>query len=273
MRHFHRRRTAVVTTMLLAGLAFAGRVEADGVVFIDSCQTLSTPNTVYRLTTNLTSGCFGCLVVAADKITIDMQGHSLTSQGCPAGDTGIGQNASHDAITVKNGTIQGYTEGIALGTRASVLGVNVFNSGDIGIRLGAQGLVKSCELSGNFVGIDLGPRGQVQQNNVHNNFHGIIARGDNDLVTMNTVTANIDGIILQNGDKSTVSYNTVSGNNTGISTFDGVGYLITRNVALNNSSIDYSIDCPSDVTFNESTLGFPTSYDLNGTGCKTPGND
>jgi len=35
---------------------------------------------------------------------------------------------------------------------------------------------------------------------------------------------------------------------------------------------DFSVACPSDVTFNDSS-GLPASYKLDGNGCKTNGND
>ena len=81
MRHCQLRRTALVTAMLLAVLA--SRADADGAVNINTCQTLSTPNTVYKIIADLTS-CGFCLIVAADRITIDLQGHSITSSCGPS---------------------------------------------------------------------------------------------------------------------------------------------------------------------------------------------
>jgi hypothetical protein len=85
-----------------------------------------------------------------------------------------------------------------------------------------------------------------------------------------------------------VSYNTASNNSVGISAL-GSGHLVTHNVALNNNSnvgclgvspsclvalnVDFEIDCPSTVTYNDSTNGFPASYVLNGTGCHTANNN
>ena len=79
MRRFHRPRTAIITITLLAALGFAVRADA-GAVTIDTCQTLSIPNTVYKLTADLTST-GDCLIVAADKITIDLQGHTIAGAG------------------------------------------------------------------------------------------------------------------------------------------------------------------------------------------------
>ena len=93
---------------------------------------------------------------------------------------------------------------------------------------------------------------------------------------MNTANANLDGIVVE-GNKCTVSYNTASNNGfVGIEA-DGTGHLITQNVAMNNGSLfgeplDYQINCPSTVTNNTSTNGFPTSYEIFGTDCHLANN-
>jgi len=78
--------------------------------------------------------------------------------------------------------------------------------------------------------------------------------------------------MLIKGNKCTTSYNTANSNFVGIET-DGTGDLITQNVAIGNSSVDYRLNCPSDVTYNTSTNGFPASYLLFGTGCHTVNNN
>ena len=71
--HLRSRRIAtVIAVALVTALAGAHQARAAGAVNIDSCQTLSGGNTTFKLTADLTS-CDTCLVVAADKITIDLQ--------------------------------------------------------------------------------------------------------------------------------------------------------------------------------------------------------
>jgi parallel beta-helix repeat protein len=271
------RRLTTVTLALAAALTWVSAAHAAGTVNIDSCQTLSIPNTVYKLTANLVS-CGDCLVVAADGITIDLQGHVITTPGCPpdgppfAAITDLG--LTHDRIVVRNGTVAGYSFGVGLGnsTRVSVLGVTAENNAQTGIQAGPQSLVKSSQASGNQVGIFLvGPRGQVQQSNAHDNtIIGIAVFGDNCLITANTANTNgpLDGIVTL-GNRCTISFNTASNNaGRGISAGGGSGHLVTGNVALNNAlGLDYEINCPSTMTNNESTNGFPVSYLLNGTDC------
>jgi len=135
---------AVVAIALVTTLAGPPRARAGGVVAIDSCRTLTDANTTYKVTTDLDS-CGRCLVVAADQITIDLQGHSITST-CPGNDSaiiGVGQ----DLIVVKNGSITGYHVGVNLSdiTRVSVLGVTANDNNFAGMLIGRRGLVKSSE--------------------------------------------------------------------------------------------------------------------------------
>jgi len=164
-------RIALMALAIVTTLAAADRASAAGVVLIDACQTLSTANTVYKLTADLHI-CNDCLVVANDKITIDLQGHSIRSI-CGNIGGAVVNLGDRDAIVVKNGSVNGFLNGVDLGrsTRASVLGVTATNNGGdhggIGISVGAQSLVKSSEVSGSAIGIFLlnGARGQVQQCN------------------------------------------------------------------------------------------------------------
>src|SRR5262245_8167648 len=159
---------AVVAIAIVPTLAGPPRARAGGVVEISTCQTLSGFNTVYRLTQDLTPGCVaaGCLVAAADQITIDLQGHSITTT-CPGSFAAIGDRGSvRDLIVVKNGSVTGFVVGVNLAksTRVSVLGITATGNDDVGIAVGPRGLVKSSEASGSQrAGILVGDRGQVQQ--------------------------------------------------------------------------------------------------------------
>jgi parallel beta-helix repeat protein len=293
MLHVGPRRTALVTITLLAAFVLANRASAAGAVNISTCRTLSDFGTVYRLTANLTS-CGDCLIVANNQITIDLQGHSITSTTpqCGLGASAItDQFVSRDLIVVRNGTVSGYDLGVSLreSTRASVLGVkaNVLGTtaaGSVGIAVGPHGLVKGSEATSNPAGNDaigiliVGPRGQVQQSNAHDNRDGIRAVGaDNCLITANTASSNVAAIVVANSNRCTISFNTANDNERfGIvaGAGFGTGHLVTGNVALNNREgmFDYQIGCPSTVTNNDSTKGFPASYDLLGNGCKTSNN-
>src|SRR5262245_21288024 len=162
---------AGIAVVIVASLAGAHRASAAGAVNISSCQTLSDYGTVYRVTTDL-STCGNCLIVANDQITIDLQGHSITST-CAGSDVGIYDGATRrDVVVVRNGTVSSFAYGILLqaSTRVSVLGVTATDNTGLGIATGPQSLVKSSEASGNDTGISIfGARSTVQQSNAHDN--------------------------------------------------------------------------------------------------------
>jgi hypothetical protein len=206
---------------------------------------------------------------------------------------GIGitdRDQAHDLIVIKNGTISGYGGGIRLlnSSRVSVIAVTATSNG-VGIDLeGRQALVKSSTSSSNLgSGIVVGERGQVQQSTANGNGLAGILAGENCLVTMNTANDNghvnvvvelaffQHGIII--GPRCTASYNTANGNRLFGVLGLGTGSLLTQNTAINNNTAavepkDLGAACPSTVTYNDSTNGFPASYALDGNGCKTNGN-
>ena len=273
---------AVMAVAIVTALAGADRASAGGVEIISACQTLSDFNTVYKLATDLGS-CGDCLFVTNSKITIDCRG---TPSPRRAGWQVCGHHrpgGALDLITVKNGSISGYETGVELteSTRVSVLGVKTTNNSFDGIWVGAHGLVKFTETSGNGYW-HRGRRayGQVQQCNAHDKRSVGIARHRRQLpdhdehCQLQRRRRHRDA---RGGNKCTVSYNTANDNGiVGIDAGDsgGTGHLITQNVALHNgATIDFAIDCPSNVTNNTSTAAFPTSYLLNGTGCHLVNNN
>ena len=275
---------AVVAISILVGLGWVGGAAAAGAVNISTCQILSGGNTTYKVTADLNSNNDDfCLVVAADKITIDLQGHTITGNG--AGVAGISDaENSFDVVTVKNGTVTGYLIGIflAFSTRVSVLAVTATENFVVGIWTGDQGLVKSSTATFNLEGgIVVGDRSQVQQCTANNNGSsgsgsGIVAL-DNCLLTMNTTNDNAEEGIAT-GSNCTVSFNTA--NNNGDDGIDvgadgdlgGTGSLVTQNTAVGNADNDYHVACPSTVTYNTSS-GAATSYNLEGPGCHVGNNN
>ena len=162
-------------------------------------------------------------------------------------------------------------------------------SNGVGIDLGSQALVKSSTSSSNLgSGIVVGERGQVQQSTANGNGLAGILAGENCLVTMNTANDNghvnvvaelaffQKGIMI--GRRCTASYNTANGNRLFGVVGLGTGSLLTQNTAINNNTAavepkDFAAACPSTLTFNDSTNGFPASYVLNGNGCHTANNN
>ena len=75
-------RVALATMPALIMLTAMTPSPAAAVMNIDGCQTLDKFGATYRVTQDLSSCDTACLVVANDRITIDLQGHEITSD-CP----------------------------------------------------------------------------------------------------------------------------------------------------------------------------------------------
>jgi Right handed beta helix region len=272
------RRLCATILAVVAALAWAPAAHAAGVVNISACQTLSIPNTTYKLTADLDPAtATDCLVVAADKITIDMQGHTISGAMAAITD----QLTAYDVITIKNGIVVGNTTGIDLrSSRVSIIGVEASHNSGYGISLrGPNGFIKSSVA--HFNGLDgifaTGGRVQIQQTDASRNVEaGIDLSGDECLVTMNTANSNGRFGIGGSARSCTISFNTTndSASAPGISmTSNSTGQLITHNTAMRNTGVDFQIACPSDVTFNTSSFGFPASYHFTGSpACHTANN-
>jgi hypothetical protein len=124
---------------------------AEGPTEIEKCQTISNPGS-YKLVNNLTfTGTTGtCLTIAASSVTIDLAGFTISGRGFPftgggtAAGAGIAAGNDTTGIAVRNGSIAGFSVGVALGGDGSIgEGLRVFGSGcpcELGI--GATGVVK-----------------------------------------------------------------------------------------------------------------------------------
>lgn len=243
---------AIAIAILFASVGQA----AAGAVNISSCQFLTTPGTTYKLTTDLTS-CGDCLAVLADRVTVDLQGHSITSTCEDFGRAVTDLGVTRDVIVIKDGAISGYPEGINLGAsmRVTVVGLEVTGARFLGIGTGFKSLVKSSvvtappgSLGGGIVVLD---RGQVEESDASNNFIGISCLS-RCLITRNTANNNFLGIFA--GSESTVSFNTANDNNGSVGIAVTEGSLVTRNTATGNAGLaDFSVQCPSTVTFNTSS--------------------
>jgi len=277
------RRIAAVTVTLVAALGWASLAGAAGAVDISSCQPLSTPNTVYKLTANLTR-CGDCLVVASDRITIDLQGHSITGQ-CKNSAGVTDRGVARDSTVVKNGSIASFGVGVLLSssTRNQVRNIQV-TSNIIGIWAGDNSLVTSCSATFNRdmpeeygYGIIVGDHSQVEGCNAsHNGLTGILA-GDHCLITRNTANLNIDEGIAT-GSSCIVSFNTAIFNEfDGIDVGDGSSAsgahsLVTGNYVFGNGDGGIEVTCPSDVTNNTSSTN-GSNYTFRGTNCHTANNE
>jgi hypothetical protein len=211
---------------------------------INTCMTITDPGP-YVVGRNL--GAAGdCLVVAADNVSIDLDGFVLSGNGTGSGvveQLAVGRKG----VTVRNGVITGFLRAVYMGNSHGMA-------------------VDSINAHGNMSNaITVGDNATVTRNRVTgNNGVGILA-GFRSLVTGNGVDDN-SGSGIYAGIGANVTGNTVGHNGaTGISVSEGA--LVSGNVSRNNSSYGISADCPSLVIGNTSTNNLAENLHAVGGAC------
>jgi len=204
---------------------------------IKHCRTLSSPG-AYVLERNL-SATGNCLIVAASNVSINLGGFVITGNGSGAGisDGGVAQSG----ITVRNGGVAGFANGIDLRTSNALIieGIRATGNGQVGIYAGYYSLVRGNVAVGNG-GADPNGGGGIRISNS--------PVGSSSTVSDNTASGNPgNGIMVTT--YSTVTGNTASEN--GNDGFDVVfGSTLSNNTAGHNGHDGFSIDCPSNMVGN-----------------------
>jgi hypothetical protein len=201
---------------------------------ITACQTINQPGS-YKLVGNLAiTGGAGCLIVAADDVTIDLAGFSIIGQ--QAGGGGIQSAAPFlRGIAVRNGSISGFASGVALAddTSSIVEGIRVSGTGpNTSSGIIANGIVKGNVVSGMQTGIQ-SITGTITDNYVENFFDGILAQAGSTLIG-NTVINNIPATGYTTGLVVTCPSNVINNTATGSTNnlfMIGDGCNNTNNVA------------------------------------------
>jgi parallel beta-helix repeat protein len=248
------------------------------VISIHACQTLTTAGATYRLTDDIFA-CGDCLIVAANRITIDLQGFGIVQEiGCFSGSGITDGGVAREQIVVKNGVTFSDEDGsfdygidlrATIRTEVRTFGT-IFNNID-GIAVGNRTLVKDCLSLLNLEnGISAGNFAQVQECGAYlNGFAGGddlagIRVGDRCLITQNEASGNVDDGILT-GASCTVTHNTASFNESGISV-EGTNSLVSHNTTNDNYNEGIEVQCPGTVTHNHSS-GNGEDYVFEGPGC------
>ena len=254
------------------------------VIEIDTCQTLATFGATYKLT-DVVFACGDCLIVAANRITIDLRGFPIVQDiGCFDGAAITDGGVARTLTTIKNGAtfsddIGSFDYGLDMraSSRTEVLVFDtIFNNID-GIAVGDRALVRDCLSIGNRKrGIRGGDFVQVQLTGTFLNGlgggsdGGGVRVGDHCLVTVNAAESNAgDGIFT--GAFCTVSHNEVRDNDRGIAV-EGIKSLVTHNATNDNTNEGLVVQCPGTVTNNSSARN-GENYVFEGPGCVTKNNN
>lgn len=170
---------------------------------VSQCMTLSDSGSYY-VTQNLEANFCGghCIDIQADNVTLDLNGFAVFHTfDCSLNGVNSG---SYENITVKNGTVRGFSNhGVAMGgaRNALVSEIRSYGNGDHGIVGGHAGTVRNCVTDSNGgYGID-GLNGSVVVNCTarENGLFGI--RGNNGAVVTECSAWSNDGggIQINNG--------------------------------------------------------------------------
>lgn len=219
-------RAIAVAAFILAGfLALAvSPAAAHSTTNVQCSQTLTHS---VKLANNLINCLGDGLVIGADGITVDLNGHTVDGvvtqvTDCdvpPVGSAGIG-NAGYDGVTVMDGTIQQFSGGFTAGEMANS------SLHDLTVR------------DNRFGGISLGSAQRL------NNDNRIVA---------NHVYGNgcSDGISLNNADGNLVAHNRSHDNHGGISICCSDHNIVRDNLVSNNADIGIGICCDGHDTLIE----------------------
>lgn len=190
--------------------------------------------TTIRTNITLRTDLRGCahdgLVVGANHITINLNGHTLDGTGNRLS-AGVRVAGFKDVI-VKGGVIREFGRGIWLinAVRSRVLDNTVTNNFDEGVFANERS--SSALIKGNSISGSGALSGATWAD-------GIDARGSGLTITTNSVNGNHDDGIDANGDNDRVVSNTVDANGIGGHSADGIDIdghntLVQNNIATNN---------------------------------------
>jgi putative cofactor-binding repeat protein len=252
---------------LLAGIAAAA-----GPLRISRCMPLTASGS-YVLVHDLVTTGGDCLQVRRDSITIDLGGFAINGSDTGGGITDEG-NARQN-ITIRNGTIANFANGIDLSaaagsSRITVTDLRVLSNSVIGIRVGDFSTVRDNLVADNgWDGIQCAGNSTVTGNASRSNGHDGIYVGFGSTVTGNTVRGNSDdGLDVESG--CTVFDNTATGNGS-----DGIeadaGTTLTTNTTWNNAAAGLAVACPANLIGNTAT-GNASNLSLTGSGCNAEHN-
>jgi hypothetical protein len=210
----------LASVLAIGSFSFALATEADAVVVeVSSCPFVAM--TSVRVVADLDCASDG-IVVGKDNITINLGGHTLTGDRDP-GDIGIDNTNEFDGVTVRNGSVREFDDGI-FGFQADEMriegvvsagnlnrGIGIFNS------TGAQ-VIRSDSSGNDTHGIVLDGTSAVVRGTAatRNALAGIYLTGDSHRVISSSSSRNGERGIEIVGDFARVEASTAPGNDEGI---------------------------------------------------------
>jgi large repetitive protein len=234
--------------MAFLGIGLASEPSFGGVAGVLTCgQTITTNTTLHDDLVNCPDD---GIVIGADNITLDLNGHSIDgdavlTEPCSGGpnfcDQGVNNTAGHSGITIQGGSISDFTDAVFdEGSHNVMRGLSVSNSFGSGIALlNAQ----NDRVTGSFlhdngltqeaqgIRVLFGSGNQFDGNLMSNNGDaGINTFASNDnRVTGNSVVGNrFAGVVMGEGTGNQATGNHIAGSPTGV-IIDGDNSVVSGN--------------------------------------------
>lgn len=217
-----------------------------GWIFLTNCSTLDSEEGIYKLQNSvLTSGT--CFDIKANGIILDLNGYSVV--GIENGGQGVNIQG-HDKITVKNGEIANFGEGIKVDSSSenSIINLNINNNKHQGIYFfrSNENSILQNNFSNNCLAYGFGEiefddshSNLVQENYIeHGSRSGIhIFNSNNNMIINNNITNNLNlGIDLNLASDNLVKNNFIFGSFYGIYV-GGDKYIQGKNNQIINNTI------------------------------------
>jgi parallel beta-helix repeat protein len=192
------------------------------------------------------------IVIGADDVTLDLNGHLVDGDGTPAADCDQQKepcdfglfNDGHDGVTVRDGSVREFAAGVLFGTATGrarnnrVLGVSATRNQFAGIGIFSQvrGLVRNSSgddsLGRDGMGLSLGDSHHVRilNNSFRHNAHVGMETFESDryLIKGNLFSRNDEEAILMGGRDNQVTRNRLVRNGSGMS-LGGRGNVVAHN--------------------------------------------
>ena len=153
-------RTSLIGTVVSLSVILLGAVTVAYAADINGCAIINQPGS-YVLVTTLTAAPhnaavenqLGCIVIAADFVTLDMAGNTIIGPGTCSNCVGIATDRDRRGVTVRDGTVTAFKNGVQLtGPGHTVEHVRAIGNSGIGIIIGSSFFASSSSIGARVVG-------------------------------------------------------------------------------------------------------------------------
>jgi hypothetical protein len=225
---------ALALLATLAGIVDAGPLDPPGPpgptdsVKLPGTPISSLPFTIdspgyYYLTRNLASFSGQHISIDADNVTLDLNGFTLFNvQASSDGIASVNVNVTYESLTVRNGVISNWANGISLPNFVSSVfeDLRVTHNSNTGIYIGSGNVVRRTVVTYNQTGLEIKQRGEawggwVTDSDIRKNTTGLVLRANNQHVVGNVVGVNTEGLAVQSRFNEVID-NDIIGNTMGL---------------------------------------------------------